>query len=98
VTYPIGLNSEAEGPDSPVFTAVLVRTDDSITYVSFGAMICGIADEYSNTGELTIENSSLELVTGSFEFEAYFCQGNGENKQTVTISGDFTAPRADLKD
>jgi len=95
-SYPIGEASEAEGPDSPVFSSIYARADAGTGFWSYAAEMCGLAEEYSHTGLLTIDTSTPELVTGSFDFEAYYCQ-DGET-ETVTITGDFSAPRADLID
>ncbi|MEX0778822.1 MAG: hypothetical protein WD037_03760 [Balneolales bacterium] len=92
--YPIGSSASAESPDSPVFSASYARVEDASGYFSHGAEMCGMEDEYSHTGTLTIETSTPELVSGSFDFEAYFC--TNENTETVSITGEFTAPRADL--
>lgn len=94
-TYPIGEASFGDA-ESPVFSAVYVNVEESSSFLSFGAEMCGVEEEYSHTGEMVIESSTAENVTGSFEFEAYFCSGG--NTDTVTINGEFTAPRADLID
>lgn len=92
-TYPVGGGGDA---DSPVFSAAYVNTESTANYISFGAEMCGIEEEYSHTGTLTLETSTPELVSGSFDFEAYYCWD--DNVETVTITGEFTAPRSDLID
>ena len=93
--YGIGDNSVMEGPEEPVFSATYIDTQRSTAYSSLFIQICGDVDEYEHSGVLSILSSTDELVTGSFEFEAYSCEG-GNIGETIVITGEFEAPRLDL--
>lgn len=93
--FGVGDNTTMEGPEEPVFTVTYVDTQQSIAYSSHFIQLCGDVDEYEHSGILSIQSSTDELVTGSFEFEAYSCDG-GTIGETIVITGEFEAPRLDL--
>lgn len=71
------------------------------TDIEAGGIGAGADYEYStlweeNTGTLTIEESTEETVTGSFQFYAGQTDDDGNLINTITVEGDFTAKNQEL--
>jgi len=91
-TYNIGNHVHTDDPDSPVFTGAYSDHEAGFLYFSLTEM-CG--GEYAHTGTLTIDSATEAVITGSFEFDAFYSNAEdcdeGIMTTTITIAGEFAA-------